>query len=99
MSVLREAQQNKQNITSLFSLSKYTKKQKAERMSARSFVMHGVLLRKRILCVVPLGTVLRWYTTECLRDVALIRPGFAGPPSPSGKALLTRYNFAVWYHL
>ena len=49
--------------------------------------------------MVPLGTVLRWYTTECLRDVALIRPGFAGPPSPSGKALLTQYNFVVWYHL
>ena len=48
--------------------------------------------------MVPLGTVLRWYTTECLRDVALIRPGFAGPPSPSGKALSTRYNFAEQYH-
>ena len=93
---------NKTNKTlplSFLSLPKYTKKQKAERMSARPFVMHGVLLRKRILSVIPLGTVLRWYTTECLRDVALIRPGFAGPPSPSGKALLTRYNFAVWYHL
>ena len=41
---------------------------------------------------------LRWYTTECLRGVALIRPGFAGPPSPQGKALSTQYNFVEWYH-
>ena len=47
--------------------------------------------------MVPLGTVLRWYTTECLRDVALIRPGFAGPPSPSGKALPTPYKLVILY--
>ena len=33
-----------------------------------------------------------------LCNVALIRPGFAGPPSPQGKALSTQYNFVEWYH-
>ena len=43
---------------------------------------------------------MRWYTAGCLREVALIRPSVGtGAPSPSGKALLTRYNFAGWYHL
>ena len=46
------------------------------------------------------GRAVRWYTAECLREVALIRPSVrTGAPSPSGKALLTRYNFAGWYHL
>lgn len=30
---------------------------------------------------------LRWCTTDSVRQVALIRPGCAGPPSPLGKAL------------
>ena len=38
--------------------------------------------------------------TPFICDVALIRPSVrTGAPSPSGKALLTRYNFAGWYHL
>ena len=46
------------------------------------------------------GRVVRWYTAGCFREVALIRPSVrTGAPSPSGKALLTRYNFAGWYHL
>ena len=38
-----------------------------------------------------------YYTTDSSRNVALIRPGFAGPPSPSEKALPTRYKLAVLY--
>ena len=48
--------------------------------------------------MVPQGTVLPSYTADSDRQVALIRPGFAGPPSPQGKALSTRYNFAEQYH-
>lgn len=33
------------------------------------------------------GAWLRWCTTDSVRQVALIRPGCAGPPSPLGKAL------------
>ena len=38
--------------------------------------------------------------TPSICDVALIRPSVrTGAPSPQGKALLTRYNFARWYHM
>ena len=40
---------------------------------------------------------LRWCTTDSVRQVALIRPGCAGPPSPLGKALFTWYKFVVLY--
>ena len=46
------------------------------------------------------GRAVRWYTAGCLREVALIRPSVrTGAPSPQGKALVTQYNFARWYHL
>ena len=48
----------------------------------------------------PWGAWVRWYTTDSLRNVALIRPSVrTGAPSPQGKALVTQYNFAGWYHL
>ena len=38
--------------------------------------------------------------TPSICDVALIRPSVrTGAPSPQGKALVTQYNFAGWYHL
>ena len=48
----------------------------------------------------PWGAWVRWYTTDSVRNVALIRPSVrTGAPSPQGKALVTQYNFAGWYHL
>ena len=45
--------------------------------------------------VLPWGAWVRWYTTDSVRDVALIRPSVrTGAPSPQGKALVTQYNFA-----
>ena len=69
-------------------------------MSARSFVMHGVLLRKRIGSVVLREAWLRWCTTDSVRQVALIRPGLTpGPPSPSGKALPTQCKLGTMFLL
>ena len=53
---------------------------------------------KWIGLVVPRGVWLRWYMTDSLRNVALIRPGLTpGPPSPSGKALATPHKLVVLY--
>ena len=62
--------------------------------------LKGELAAKRSEGLSPKGAdpTLTSATRNVPPGVALIRPGFAGPPSPQGKALSTRYNFAEQYH-
>ena len=47
-----------------------------------------------------LGTGKGLFLLFHIRTIPLIRPSVrTGAPSPQGKALVTQYNFAGWYHL
>ena len=86
MSVLREAQQNKKTLPlSFLSLPKYTKKQKAERVSARSFVMRSFASQKDwIGGTASCGVTL---VHDGVLTVGSPHPSASRPPSPQGKAL------------
>ncbi len=66
---------------------------------------NGVWRSRKIGLRVLYRAVLRWYTTNSLSSVALIRPSVrTGAPSPQGKALTStvyhkKYNFINLYHV